>query len=194
MSRRAHHPHTARGHRPLLEAMQRLPLRARCTTSKTGRTIKVDEYHDPGEPRTKPGGPKTKPATSTGTCGRPSNGPSPGSPAGKPDVFPTEESHRNQQLAHHQNRSHQPTTPHQPRTRPHHHRLGHQPRLEPQKTGTPPPKNPTTATTDPKHPPQTPNRPHHTQHHHPTHQHSQPTDPIIGTLLGVGFWLEADVT
>ena len=26
--------------------MQRLPLRARCTTSARGRTIKVDQYHD----------------------------------------------------------------------------------------------------------------------------------------------------
>ena len=42
--------------------------------------------------RTKHGGPKKKPATPTGTCGRPWNGPSPGSPAAEPDVFPTEES------------------------------------------------------------------------------------------------------
>ena len=80
-------------------------------------------------------------------------------------------------MAHHQNRSHQPTTPHQPRTRPHHHRLGHQPRLEPQKTGTPPPKNPTTATTDPKHPPQTPQP----APPHPTPPPNTPTQPTHRT-------------
>ena len=98
LSRRAHRPHPPRWYRPVREAVQRLP--------PAGTMHHLQDVDGPSqstntttcEPRTKHGGPKTKPKTPTGTCGRPQNGPSPGSPAGQSQTRSLPRNHlRNQQ-------------------------------------------------------------------------------------------------
>ena len=172
--------HTVRirpgGTAPFAKRCNGCPLRARCTTSKTGRTIAVDEHHDRRAANKVRWGQRRNPghlselAAVRGTDHRLAH-------PRQSQTCPIPRNQTQPAMAHHQNSSHQPTTPHQPRTHPHHHRLGHQPRLEPPKTGTPPQRTRPPPPTDPKHHPTSPNRPHHTQHHHPTHQHSQPTEP-----------------
>ena len=136
-------------------------------------------------PRTRLGGPKKKRRTPTGTCGRPSSGPSPGSPAATPDVSHTEESNPTSNGSPPQQ---QPSTYNasSTSTHPHNHRLGTQPHLnhqthrQPQKPGQLHPDN---------------------QHHHPptaaSHQptpanstsqgsSSTPSDGLLSTLLAGG--------
>ena len=164
MSRRAHHPHTSRRYRPVREAVQRLPpagtmhhLQA-WTDHQSRQTPRPArrEQSTVGQRRN----PKHLPelAAVRGTDHRLAHPP-------QSQTRPIPRNHPQPAMAHHQNSSHQPTTPHQPRTRPRTSRLGPQPRLEPQ--------NPSAAPKEPRHRhqptqnthPTSPNQPHHTQHH-----------------------------
>ena len=92
LSRRAHQPHTSRRYRPLREAMQRLPPAS--TMHHLGEGTNHHSRPVPRPPRREQGplGQRRNPKTPTGTTGRPSSGPSPGSPATTPDASHTEES------------------------------------------------------------------------------------------------------
>ena len=91
LPRPPHHPHTPRRHRPLLQMVQRLPPAHPVHHLGTGTHHHNRPTPRPTRARTKPDGPKTKRRTPTGPTGRPSNGPSPGSPATTPDAYPTED-------------------------------------------------------------------------------------------------------
>ena len=142
--------HTTRirpgGTAPFSKRCNGCPLRARCTTSKCGRTIAVDKHHD-RRAANKARWAKEE-AQDTYRNLRPSVertiawAHSPQS-----QTRPTPGTSPQPAMARHQNSSHQPTTPHQPRTHPHHHRLGTQPHLNHQTTG-----NPKTGATPPRQP------------------------------------------
>ena len=152
------------------------PLRARCTTSKNGRTIKIDKHHDHrAANKTRWAKEETQ---NTYRNLRPS--------AERTIAWLTRHRARrvpyrglapNQQWLTTPTAAINPRTPHQPRTHPHHHQLGHQPRLEPQ--------NPPAAPKEPRHRhqptqnthPTSPNRPHHTNT-------ANSPNPIISRLLG----------
>ena len=46
LPRPPHHPHTSGGSAPFAKRCNGCPLRGRCTTSKRGRTITIDRYHN----------------------------------------------------------------------------------------------------------------------------------------------------
>ena len=139
------------------------------------------------EPRTKHGGPKTKPKTPTGTCGRPWNGPSPGSPAEKARRVPYRGITPNQQWLTTRTAAinlrrlinlglDQGTS-----------RLGPQPRLEPQNRDAAP-KEPRyrhqpTQNTHPR----SPNQPHHTQHHQLAEPDNQQAPSVPDSLVSLPY-------
>ena len=64
------------------------PLRARCTTSATGRSVTVDQHHHRRQAN-KTAGPSPQPRPPTNSTAPWPNAPSHGSPATKPDASPT---------------------------------------------------------------------------------------------------------
>ena len=136
--------HTTRirpgGTAPFAKRCNGCPLRARCTTSKRGRTIAVDKHHDRraankarwAKEETQDTYRNHRPSVERTIAWLTRH---------RPQTCPTPRNQTQPAMAHHPNSSHQPTTPHQPRTHPHNHRLGTQPHLnhqthrQPQKPG-----------------------------------------------------------
>ena len=178
--------HTTRirpgGTAPFSKRCNGCPLRARCTTSERGRTITVDKHHD-RRAANKARWAKEE-TQDTYRNLRPSwNGPSPGSPATKPDAFPTEESPATsngsppEQQPSTYNASPTSDSPTPPPAGPPTPPRTPKPGRRPQRTPPPP-------STDPKHPPHKPQPapPHqNTPPSRPTPPH--PDTPIIGRLL-----------
>ena len=181
LSHRAHRPHTPRRYRPLRQAMQRLPQtgpvhhrqeRAHHRSRQIPRP--TSRQQDPLGRRRNPHHLPPIPAARRADHRLAHTRQSPTRPIPRNQTQPD--------LVHHQNSSHQPTTAHQPRRRPHHQRLGAhhhlnqnqpppdrpEPREHPQKTGHHPQN----------HPQGTPNQHTHQPPPPTTHQHSHPTHPL----------------
>ena len=88
VSRPPHHPYTSRRYRPIRQMVQRLPPAGTMHHLEKRTDHQNRQTPRPSGGRTRPAGPKKKRRTPTGTCGRPQNGPSPGSPATEPDAVP----------------------------------------------------------------------------------------------------------